>query len=475
MTILQVVTTNTETKNPSIKLKNKNPQIPTENQQFQLPFSLSCAKNKKVEANYTGRDISTDGGALLLREMDLRLGLTSQLCACINDERDQRYIDHQLPEMLRQRVFQIACGYEDGNDSDQLRSDSVFKLCAGKLPETDGDLASQPTMSRFENSISATELYTMAKSFADLFIASYEQEPGLIILDCDDTNNNCHGEQQLSLFNNYYGEYCYMPLHIYEGLSGKLITTILKPGRRSKNANVFAILKRIVDHLRRQWKNTIIVLRGDGHFCSHQFMDWSHGQENLHFITGLTGNKRLNELVKGTLECAQKAFKSNSKDQKRYISFQYQAQSWERPQQVTAKVEVTIKGSNIRFIVSDMHGYRSSHIYEKGYCARGNMELRIKEHKLYLKSDRSSCSSFSANQFRLFLHSAAYVLIHALQKEVLNGSEYENATMKTIQLKILKTAAWVREMKTKIKIELPRYFANILVQRQAFAVFTPSG
>ncbi len=456
-------------------MKTKNQQFQEENQQFHLPFSLSQINNKKVQVSYTGKDISTEGGALLLREMDRRLGLIDKFSGCINDERDQRYIDHQLTEMLRQRTFQIACGYEDGNDCNELRSDAIFKLCAGKLPETDPDLASQPTMSRLENSISNTELYSLAKAFADLFVSSYTKEPGLIILDCDDTNNNTHGDQQLALFNNYYGEYCYMPLHIYEGLSGKLVTTILKPGRRAKNIDVFAILKRIIAHLRQHWANTIIVLRGDSHFCSHQFMDWSFDRPNIHFITGLSGNKKLNELTKITIESARQAYEANGTNQKRYSSFMYQAQSWEHPQRVIVKVEVTPKGTNIRYIVTDMQQYRASHVYETGFCARGNMELRIKEHKLYLKSDRSSCSSFQANQFRLFLHSAAYVLIHTLQKEVLGSTDYANATMKTIQLKILKTAAWVREMKTKIKIELPRAFSNIVIQKKAFDILCPSG
>ena len=456
-------------------MENKNQQTDCENQQISLPFSLSPAANKKVEASYTGKDISTDGGALLLREMDKRLGLTDRLTECINDQRDQRYIDHQLIEMVKQRTFQIACGYEDGNDCNELRSDSIFKLCAGKLPETDPDLASQPTMCRLENSVSNSELYRIAKVFADIFISSYKKEPGLIILDCDDTNNNTHGDQQLALFNNYYGEYCYMPLHIYEGLSGKLITTILKPGRRSKNIDVFAILRRVIGHLRLHWKNTIIILRGDSHFCSHQYMDWSVDRSNTHFVTGLTGNKKLNELAKVTIESAQRAFETNGTAQKRYASFQYQANSWKHPQRVIVKVEVTKKGTNIRYIVTDMQQYRASHVYETGYCARGNMELRIKEHKPYLKSDRSSCNSFQANQFRLFLHSAAYVLIHTLQKEVLSATSYANATMKTIQLKILKIAAWVREMKTKIKIELPSTFVNIATQKQAFDLLVSSG
>lgn len=450
-------------------------QFQGENQQIELPFSLSTIKNKQVEASYTGKDISSDGGALLLKELDDRLGLIKQLANCANDQRDQRYIDHSYVEMFKQRVFQIACGYEDGNDCNQLRTDSILKLCADRLPDSENDLASQPTISRLENTISSTELYRMAQAFIDQFMSSYEKEPGMIILDCDDTNHITHGDQQLTMFNNYYGEYCYMPLHIYEGLSGKLITTILKPGRRSKNVNVFAILQRIIARLRTKWPNTIIILRGDSHFCSHQFMDWAHDEKNLHFVTGLTGNSKLNERTKETLEIAQRAFEHRGKNQKRYIHFTYKASSWTYEQRVIAKVEVTAKGSNIRYIVTDMKEYRSSHVYEKAYCSRGAMELRIKEHKLYLKSDRSSCNRFQANQFRLLLHSAAYVLIHTLQKEYLKETEFVNSTIKTIQLKVLKTAAWVKEMKTKIKIELPESFAFKEAQKQAFDLLFASG
>lgn len=456
-------------------MKIQDQQSQAQNQQFELPFSLSNIRNKQVEVSYTSKDVSNDGGALLLKELDDQLGLIEHLVSCTHDERDQRYIDHSYLDMIRQRIFQIACGYEDANDCNQLRTDSVFKLCANRLPDSEKDLASQPTISRLENAISSTQLYKMAQAFIDQFISSYEQEPGLIILDCDDTNHTTYGDQQLTMFNNYYGDYCYMPLHIYEGVSGKLITTILKPGRRSKNVNVFAILKRIIARLRAQWPNTIIVLRGDGHFCSPQFMDWAHDEKNIHFVTGLTGNSKLNEEVKEHLEIAQRTFEHRGNDQKRYLSFLYKANSWINEQRVIAKIEVTAKGTNIRYIVTDMHEYRSSHVYEKAYCARGAMELRIKEHKLYLKSDRSSCNSFYANQFRLFLHSAAYVLIHTLQKEYLQGTEFVNSTIRTIQLKVLKTAAWVKEMKTKIKIELPQAFAFKGAQKQAFDLLNCSG
>lgn len=450
---------------------DKDQEIQGQNQQIHLPFFLSALKNKPVEVSYTGREISSDGGALLLREVERQTGLIEKLSGCIDDQRDNRYVTHQVEQMLKQRIYQIACGYEDGNDCDLLRADSIFKICAGNMPDSEPDLASQPTISRFENAPSSRELYRMAKVFADQFMASYPKAPGLIILDCDDTNNNTYGAQQLSLFNNYYDEYCYMPLHIYEGLSGKLITTILKPGRRSKNTNVFAILKRIIAYLRGSWKDTIIVVRGDSHFCSPELMDWSVGQSHLHFATGLAGNSRLKELARLTIESAEKDFLIKKRKVKRYHSFSYQAASWQYPQRVIVKVEVSHKGTNVRYITTDMQQYRASHIYERAYCNRGAMELRIKDHKLYLKSDRSSCSGFQANQFRLFLHSAAYSLIHTLQKGALANSEFCNATMKTIQLKILKTAAWVKEMKTRIKIELPQCFAEIIKQQEAFAYY----
>ena len=420
-------------------------------------LNLFGIKDKRIELNFSGDRISSDGGLLLLRELDNQLNLLSSASNCLHDGRDQRYIDHSVKELLTQRVFQIAAGYEDCNDCDDLRSDMIFKLCAGRLPQSDNDLASQPTMSRLENSVTNTDLLCLGKYLVDVFINSYSKAPSVIILDCDDTNNDTYGQQELAIFNNYYNEYCYMPLHIYEGLSGKLITTILKPGRRNKQVNVARLLKKLIKHLRLQWPDTKIIVRGDSHFASQDFMDWTLNQPKVGFITGLAGNAKLHELAKVTSESAEREFKQYQKPVKRYHSFMYKAGSWESYQRVIVKVEVSFMGTNIRYIVTNMNDFRARDLYEKGYCARGSAELRIKDHKLYLKSDRSSCSKFTANQFRLFLHSMAYILIHTLQKEVLKESEYANATMKTIQLKIIKTAAWVKEMKTKIKIELPQF------------------
>jgi hypothetical protein len=405
-------------------------------------LDLFPVSEKKIELSYTGDQISSDGGLLLLREVENQLGLIDRINSCITDNRDCRYIDHTIKEMLTQRVFQIAAGYEDCNDCDDLRDDMIFKTCAGRLPQSGHELASQPTMSRLENSIDKKDLYRIGKQLVDTFIDSYARKPEVIIIDCDDTNNNTYGQQELSLFNNYYHDYCYMPLHIYEGLSGKLITTILKPGRRNKQSDVASLLKRLVDYIREYWPNTMIIVRGDSHFASKDFMQWCDGRYKTGFITGLSGNKKLHELSAITISSAEREFKQYGKPVKRYHSFMYQAGSWEKAQKVVVKVEVSFMGTNIRYIVTDLIQFRTKDLYEKGYCARGAMELRIKEHKLYLKSDRSSCSSFAANQFRLFLHSIAYVLLHTLQKEVLKGTQFVNASFKTIQNKIIKTAAF---------------------------------
>lgn len=431
-------------------------------------LTLFPVEGKKVELTYSGDRISSDGGLLLLREVENQIGIINKVSNCITDNRDQRYISHTIKEMLAQRIYQIAAGYEDCNDSDDMRSDMILKTCVGRLPQSGTELASQPTMSRLENTIGKRELYLIGKQLVDSFVSSYAQAPKVIILDCDDTNNNTYGQQELNFYNHFYGEHCYMPLHIYEGLSGKLVTTILKPGRRDKQNNIATFIKKLIKHLREQWPNTMIIVRGDSHFASKDFMQWCSGKEKTGFITGLSGNKKLNELAALTINSAKREFKQYGKPVKRYHSFMYQAGSWEIPQKVIVKVEVNEMGTNVRFIVTDLIQYKVKDLYEKGYCARCAMELRIKEHKLYLRSDKSSCSSFWANQFRLFLHSVAYVLLHTMQKELFKGSDLANATFKTIQNKVIKTAAWVKEMKTKIKIEFPRFCPTRGLQTKSF-------
>lgn len=430
-------------------------------------FQLADFNKKGVELSFTQEHTSNDGGLLLLKEVDQHIGLIDQLSGCFNDTRHPGYVKHSIGSMFRQRIMQIAAGYEDTNDCNILKDDGILKICSN----SEHSLASQPTMCRLENQPSSKELYKMAKVFIDVFVASYDSPPGVIILDCDDTSALVYGQQELSLFNTYYGDHCFMPLHIYEGITGKLITTVLKPGRRSKSINVFSIMKKIINYLHTVWPNTLIILRGDSHFCSKEFMAWSHLDTKKGFITGLSGNKALHDLAKITIDSAEREYSQYGKPVKRYHSFQYKAATWEHLQRVVVKVEVSSMGTNIRYIVSSLKNIRTKALYEQGYCARGSAELRIKDHKTYLLSDRMSCSSFKANQFRLFLHSAAYVLIHTLQNKVLKGTEFCKATMKTIQLKVLKVAAKVKIMRTKVKVELPINFYSRWEFEQCLKIF----
>jgi hypothetical protein len=426
-------------------------------------------EHKNIELSFTGERISSDGGLLLLREVNRQIGLIERISSCISDNRDPRYIDHAIEELVGQRAYQIAAGYEDCNDSNELRQDQILKTCIGRFPQTGMDLGSQPTMSRLENSVNWRDLYKIGEALVSHFIESYTDAPKVIILDCDDTNTNTYGDQQLTLFNTYYHDHCYMPLHIYEGLSGKLITTILKPGRRSKQNDVASILKKLVLHIRKQWPETRIIIRGDSHFASKDFMDWCDtSAKKVGYITGLAGNSKLKFLAEVTIKSAVREFKQYGKPVKRYHSFMYKAESWASAKKVVVKVEVSGLGTNIRYIVTNLTQFKTRELYEKGYCARGAAELRIKEHKLYLKSDKASCTSFKANQFRLFLHSIAYVLMHTMQKELFGGTELVNATFKTLQNKIIKTAAWVKEMKTKIKIEFPKFCPTKELQAKSF-------
>ena len=427
-------------------------------------------ENKSVFVSFNGGNVSCDAGLLLLKEAEDNIGVIKTLASCIQDKRDQRYVDHSYHAMLTQRVLQIAAGYEDANDCDSLRTDPILKVCTGHLPASNAPLASQPTMTRFENTPSRTELYNIAYAMVDLFQHSYDQEPSCIVIDFDDTEDIVHGHQQLCLFNGYANEYCFMPLHIYEGLSGKLICTLLKPGKRLTGAGVLAILKRLVTHLRKRWPNTKIIFRGDSHFTSPQVMQWIDAQKHLFFVTGLTTNSILLKQAEITVQSAQKLFAEHKQKVVLFHSMYYQAKTWHKAQRVIVKVEVSPEHEdpNIRFIVTNAVNAKATILYSQLYCARGNAELYIKNHKTYLKSDRTSCHRFIANQFRVFLHSAAYMLIHYLQHTVLRTTEFERATMQTIQLKLFKIGARVKEFHTRIKIELPSAFPLQDIFRSAY-------
>ena len=369
----------------------------------------------------------------------------------LRDRRHPGYVKHQLLELFRQRIFQIAGGYEDGNDSNELREDPIMKIVCERLPEGE-PLASQPTISRFENSLSRT-----AKVFLDVFIESYEEPPEALILDIDDTDDRTYGHQQLSLFNAYHGDYCYLPIHIYEGQSGRLITTVLRPGRRPSGKQIVSILKRVVKRIRQAWPEVGLILRGDSHYSCPEVFDFCK-ENDLKYVLGFKALSPLLREVKPLVEEMALGFKQEKQPVRMFTETLYKAQSWKKACRVIAKVDSNALGTNTRFIITNLEHWNRRFIYETVYCGRGTMELMIKEHKNHLLSDRTSCPSFSANQFRLFLHSAAYVLLHSFRALHLKGTEWASAQFDTIRLKIIKIGARIRQLSRKIRIHLPTSF-----------------
>jgi len=412
---------------------------------------------KKVEVEFDGGEMSSDAGLLFLRELESELGVIGRVADVIRDRRHAGYVKHELLELTRQRVFQIAAGYEDGNDCNELRNDPVMKMACERLPITDPALASQPTMSRFENSISRTDLYRIASAFLDVFIDSYQTAPEAIILDFDETADPTHGNQQLTLFNAFHDTYCYMPLHIYEGKSGKLITTILRPGKRPSGKEIVSILKRIVKRIRAAWPEVGIVFRGDAHYSTPEVFDFCN-THNVKYILGLTTREPMLKKANSLIKQAKELYWLENQPVKRFGEFNYQANSWSVPQRVIVKAEHNEKGANTRFVVTNLEHENRKFIYHGIYTDRGRMELMIKEHKTHLLSDRTSCCRFEANQFRLFLHSIAYVLLHAFREKHLKKTQFANAQFNTIQKRLLKIGARIRQLSTKIKISLPSSF-----------------
>ncbi len=417
--------------------------------------------DKKVTMSFTAPDISSVGGLMAVARADKETGFISEISKCIEEWRSPNGRLHSIEDMVRQRVMQISCGYEDADDCDALRKDHILKMCCGRSPE-DGDLCSQPTMSRLENHVQHKELYDMGEAFVDNFIKSYgDKVPKKIILDVDDSNANTYGGQQLSLFNDYYGEYCYMPLFIFEGYSGKMILPILRPGRVSKRMRTFGIIRRLIERIREAWPNVSITIRGDAMFCIHEMFEWADTVKDVHYCVGLSGNRKLNRhpAVTRLTGRAEEAYRRKKIPARYFSQFFYKAETWAKGRWVIVKVECNNKGVNVRFIVTDKRpdNHRESKmIYEKMYCRRGMCELWIRELKAGLHIDRMSCNNFSANQFRVFLHAIAYVLLWNVRYRYLRGTKGAMWTIQTIQMRLIKSAVRIVNQKTQVKVEFGR-------------------
>src|SRR5450432_2951934 len=426
--------------------------MPTSDDDTLLPFSLPSICQRKVTAAFDGGRISSDGGVLLLAGADKQIGLIDALAAIIPDYRDPNQITHTLSDILRARIFAIACGYPDGDDLDDLRKDPAFKLACGRLPESGDDLASQPTLSRCENAPDLRTLIRLTHTMVDLWCNSYRRPPKAITLDIDDTADTVHGHQQLSLFNAHYDERCFLPIHVYDAQTGHCVVTILRPGKTPDGKEVRAPIRRLVRRIRMHWPATIITIRGDSHYGRKEAMDWCD-DNGVKYIFGLGPNKILAKKVFAKLHdvCVRRAVGQLDKV-RGFAATRYGARSWSRPRRVLARLEATKKGADVRYIVTNLTKGTAQRLYENTYCARGQAENLIKRHKSQLASDRTSCRSPLANQMRLILHTAAYWLMLMVRNAIPKPQPLASSEFSTIRLRLLKIAVRIKETTSRVRL-----------------------
>jgi len=402
-------------------------------------LSFSSLGSKAVVADFLGGRLTTDAGALLLRELAESTGLFDALNAAIPDPRHPVFITHDQRSMIAQRVIAIALGYEDLNDHQALRTDPALQLSASTLPDSELPLASPSTLCRLENRVDRKALVRVARVLVDQFIAAHPTPPEHLLLDFDATDDRVHGHQEGRFFHGYYDHYCFLPLYVFCG--DELLVPYLRTSDIDASKHTRAVLKLLVDRLRAAWPAVKITIRGDSGFCRWRLMRWcdSHG---IGYILGLAQDVALKRRACNEIEGAEREFRRTGEPQRIFGSFSYGAGTWDRARRVIVKGEHLAKGANPRFVVTNLPG-DPKWLYEEVYCLRGEMENRIKEQQLDLFADRTSCHRFVANQFRLLLSAAAYVLIQALRRVGLEGTEMARAQVGTIRLKLFKVAARV--------------------------------
>ena len=432
-------------------IENSNQVLP----HFDIEFSRMSGK--RIKLAFDDPEVSSNGGTLLLRQELKRSGLLSKLASAISDRRHGSYTKHPISDLITQRVLQICLGDADCIDCDTLKSDPMLKLGVGKDPKGD-DLASQSTMSRLENSVTIRDLIRIGYALCDHFLDSYEgNTPKVICIDMDPTAHRVYGQQELALFNWKVDDYCLMPFHVYDGITGRLITTVMRPGKVPCGQEIIAIIKRIIRHIRNRFPSVRLIFRADSHHCCPDVLDYLE-KNGVDYVVALAQNSALNEQCEFIRQEVRKGCQRTLKEYRRFHSFYYAARSWSRQRRVICRAIGSDKGTDLRYVVTSFKQARAQYLYETVYCGRGRAELFIKEHKIDLLSDRSSCTSKLANQFRLFVHSAAYALMHSFREHQLSRTPLANATFSSIRAKLLKVGVRLVWGKTFIRIHAPVAF-----------------
>lgn len=440
-----------------------------------LPFRFPAIRGKKLTAAFDGGRLTSDGGVMLLAEAARRMRIAEKLAAVIPDRRDPARVVHRLPEILLARILAIACGYEDADDLDAMRTDPAFKLACGRLPESGADLMSQPTVSRWENAPTLRDLVRLGRVMVDLYCASYAMPPREVVLDIDDTVDVVHGHQQLSLFNAHYDERCFLPIHVYDTATGRPVAMILRPGKTPSGVEVRGHVRRLVRAIGRHWPTTRITIRGDGHYCRPEVMGWCEAN-GVDYLFGLTGTKALAAKVEAVADNIRVERAIDDKDAVRgFAETTHAARSWRRQRRVAARIEATRLGLDIRYVVTNIASGTAEWLYADLYCARGQAENLIKLHKAQLASDRTSCRAATANQMRLVLHTAAYWLVLAVRDAIPKAHALARAEFTTIRLRLLKVAARVTETASRVRIAFASACPEASLFRAIATTLQPAG
>ena len=416
------------------------------------PFLFPAVGRKKVTAAFDGGRMTSDGGVMLLAAAERRLGVAGRLARLIADPRNPALVTHSIADILRARMLAIACGYEDADDLDHLRTDPGFKLACGRLPDSGHDLCSQPTVSRWENAPTLREVVRLIYAMVDLYCASYPKPPEAVTLDIDDTVDVVHGHQQLSLFNAHHDERCFMPIHVYDIATSRPVAIVLRPGKTPSGVEVRGHLRRLVRRIRGHWPTTHLTIRGDGHYGRPEVMAWCEAN-GVDFIFGLPGNAVLARLLeKAADDVRVRRAEAQAPVLRRYAEIRYGAKSWRCKRRVAARIEATTLGLDIRCVVTSLASGSPEWLYDTLYCARGQAENLIKLHKGQLASDRTSCRSALANQVRLVLHTAAYWLMLTVRDAIPRPQPLASAEFTTLRLRLLGVAARITETATRVRI-----------------------
>ena len=440
-----------------------------------LPFAFPAVARKKVTAAFDGGRITSDGGVMLLAAADRRLGICTKLAAEIADRRDPDRVVHLVADILRARILAIACGFEDADDLDRLRTDPAFKLACDRLPDSGRDLCSQPTVSRWENAPSLRELIRLMGVMVDLYCASYAVPPEAVTLDIDDTVDVVHGHQQLALFNAHYDERCFLPIHVYDTATSRPVAVILRPGKTPSGKEIRGHLRRLVRRIRQHWPATRLTIRGDGHYGRPEVMAWCEDNA-IDYVFGLPGNATLDRAVDAAADDIRTRRALDQQPCLRgFAETRYRAKSWNRERRACARIEATTKGLDIRFVVTSLADGAAQYVYETLYCARGQAENLIKLHKTQLASDRTSCRSPRANQMRLILHTAAYWLILAIRDAIPKTDALATAEFATIRLRLLKLGARIIETAARVRIAFAAACPEAGLFRQIATGLIPAG